>query len=108
MYEQLSIENFQEQFVNNADADFVLIDVREVDEFTAGHLPGALNLPLSELQFRMDEIADDKAVVLVCRSGSRSEMAAQTLSANGYGQLYNLLEGTLGWVKRGFPVDMGE
>src|SRR5688572_29894412 len=106
MYEQLTIENFQEAFVNNGDAEFVLIDVREEDEFAAGHLPGAVNLPLSEFQFRTDEVDEDKPVVLVCRTDNRSEMAAQILTANGYDNVYHLLEGTMGWMRRGLPIEM--
>lgn len=105
MIEQLNIEDYQTQFVNNTDADYVLIDVREQHEFVAGHLPGAIHLPLSELNFRMDEVDGDKQIVLVCRTGVRSEMAAQALSANGYDNLYNLLEGTMGWVNRGLSIE---
>jgi rhodanese-related sulfurtransferase len=108
MYERITIDNYQEEFVNNADADFVLIDVREEDEFAAGHLPGAVNLPLSELQFRMDEVDEDKAVVLVCRTNNRSEMAAQILTANGYDNLYQLVEGTASWMRRGLPLEIPE
>ena len=106
MYEQISIDEFQEQFANKGDTDFVLLDVREEDEFVAGHIPGAVNLPLSELQFRMDEVDEEKAVVLVCRTSNRSEMAAQILSANGYDNLYHLVEGTAHWMQRGLPIEM--
>lgn len=105
MYTQLSIEDYQEQFANNADADYVLIDVREEEEFEAGHLPGAILLPLGEIQFRMDEVDEEKPVVLVCRTGVRSDMAAQLLFANGYDNIYNLMEGTMGWVNRGLPIE---
>ena len=108
MYEQITIEEFQNDFVNNVDADFVLVDVREEDEFAAGHLPGAVNIPLSEFQFRTDEVDEDKAIVLVCRTSNRSEMATQMLAANGYDNLYHLLEGTLGWMKRGLPLEIPE
>ena len=108
MYDQLTIENFQQEFVNNADADYILIDVREIDEFESGHLPGAVNLPLSEFQFRMDEVDEDRTVILVCRTDNRSELAAQMLSANGYDNVYNLLEGTMGWMRRGLPIEMEE
>ena len=108
MYEQITIEEFQNNFVNNADADFVLIDVREEDEYAAGHLPGAINIPLSEFQFRTDEVAEDKAIVLVCRTNNRSEMAAQILTANGYDNLYQLVEGTVVWMRRGLPLEIPE
>jgi rhodanese-related sulfurtransferase len=105
MYEQLNIEDYQAQFVNNQEADYDLIDVREQKEFVAGHLPSAIHLPLSELNLRMDEVDKDKQIVLVCHTGVRSEMAAKALSANGYDKLYNLLEGTKGWVTRGLSIE---
>ncbi|MDQ7024144.1 MAG: rhodanese-like domain-containing protein [Anaerolineae bacterium] len=105
MYEQLNIEDYQAHFVNNQDADYVLIDVREQKEFVAGHLPNAIHLPLSELNLRMDEVDKTKHIVLVCHTGVRSEMAAQALSANGYNNLYNLLEGTKGWINRGLSIE---
>jgi rhodanese-related sulfurtransferase len=108
MYEQITIEEFQNDFVNNADADFVLVDVREEDEFAAGHLPGAVNIPLSEFQFRTDEVDEDRAIVLVCRTSNRSEMATQILASNGYDNLYHLLEGTVGWMRRGLPLEIPE
>jgi rhodanese-related sulfurtransferase len=108
MYEQITIEEFQNNFVNNADADFVLVDVREEDEFAAGHLPGAVNIPLSEFQFRTDEVDEDRAIVLVCRTSNRSEMATQILASNGYDNLYHLLEGTVGWMRRGLPLEIPE
>jgi rhodanese-related sulfurtransferase len=105
MYEELTIEDYQEQFANNADADYVLIDVRREDEFEVGHLPGAILLPLDELQWRMDEIDEDKHIVFVCRTGNRSDTAAQILAANGYENVYNLLEGVVGWMRRGYTLE---
>lgn len=108
MYDDLTIEEYQKQFADNGDSEYLLLDVREVDEFVDVRLPGAVNLPLSELQMRMDEIDDSKPIVLVCRTGNRSAMAAQFMAANGYSELYNLVDGTKGWMERGLPVESGE
>lgn len=103
--QDITIETYQEDF--DGEQDFQLVDVREIEEFEEVRLPNTINIPLSDLQNRLAEIATDKPVVLVCRSGGRSLMAGDVLLANGYEDLYNLLEGTLGWVRRGLPTEQG-
>ena len=86
--------------------EHVLVDVREQDEYEGGHLPGAVNLPLSGFQETYQQIPGDKAVVLVCKSGGRSQMAAEFLSGTGkYTDLTNLDGGTMGWVEAGNQVE---
>jgi rhodanese-related sulfurtransferase len=105
MYQDLDIHGFQEQFANNPTADYVLVDVREVEEFEQGHIPGAVNIPLNDVPARINEITTEKPVVLVCSRGSRSGMAAEFLEGHGYRDLYNLVDGTLGWMMRGLPTE---
>jgi rhodanese-related sulfurtransferase len=99
----ININEYQDQF---ADAEaFTLIDVREIDEFEQGRIPNAVNIPLNDLPDRLAEISQDKPVVLVCARGSRSAMAANFMAGQGYTQLYNLVDGTLGWMMRGLPLE---
>jgi len=72
-----------------------LVDVRERNEFAYGSLPGALNLPLSELATRYNEINADSPVALLCRSGARSAQAADFLIDRGYPDVTNLDGGML-------------
>lgn len=74
-----------------------LIDVREPNEFNAGHILGARNIPLSQLKMRMKEIRPDKPVYLYCQSGIRSGRAAQTLYRKGYKDLSHLQGGFKKW-----------
>jgi rhodanese-related sulfurtransferase len=104
--QEITIEQYREEF-ENSDIDYLLLDVREVDEFMQARLPNTINIPMSEFQFRIDEVPEDKPIILVCRTGQRSMTVAQFLHANGYEELYNLDEGTLGWVQRGLPFDKG-
>jgi phage shock protein E len=68
-----------------------LVDVRTPGEFDAGHLPGAVNIPLSDLERRMRELEPkDAPIVLYCRSGSRSASAASVLKSAGYSDVRNL------------------
>ncbi len=69
-----------------ADTDYILLDVRRADEFEAGHLPGALNLPNEQIGEQEIPLLPDKAqtIYLYCRSGNRSKQAADKLLALGY------------------------
>lgn len=74
-----------------------LIDVREPNEFDAGHILGARNIPASQLKTRMKEIRPDKPVYLYCQSGARSARAAQMLHKKGYKELSHLQGGFKKW-----------
>lgn len=75
-----------------------LIDVREQNEFEAGHILGARNIPTSQLKMRMQEIRPDKPVYLYCQSGTRSGRAAQMLYRKGYKDLSHLKGGFKKWT----------
>ena len=80
-----------------------LVDVRERDEFAAGHVPGAINLPMSELQGRLDELPTE-AFDVICQAGGRSARVAQVLEAQGY-DVTNVDGGTGEWIAQGRAVD---
>lgn len=73
-----------------------IIDVREENEYAAGHLKTAVNIPLSQLRSRMDEIPRDRPVYLHCRSSQRSYNAICALQGNGFDNLYNISGSFLG------------
>lgn len=75
----------------------LLIDVREPDEYKSGFIPGAKNIPLSQLEKRLGEIPKDRDVLLYCRSGMRSKSAARILSKQGYARLAHLQGGVSSW-----------
>ena len=62
----------------------VLLDVREADEWAAGHAPDALHIPMSELAGRLEELPADSEFYVVCRMGGRSARVTQYLNANGW------------------------
>lgn len=74
-----------------------LVDVREADEFAAGHVPGAVNLPLSEFAGRYTELAADKPYHIICQMGGRSAQACAFLDAQGY-DVTNVDGGTAAWT----------
>lgn len=83
----------------------LLVDVRELDEWTAGRIPGAVHLPLSELGQRWRELPDADATVFVCRSGARSRQAADAFAAAGRPGCANLRGGCQAWTLASLPFD---
>lgn len=84
-----------------------ILDVRQPDEFRAGHIAGATLIPLNDLPQRMNELPRDREILCVCRSGARSGAAARQLSSAGY-QAINLQGGMIGWQIAGFPIQKGK
>jgi rhodanese-related sulfurtransferase len=85
--------------INRGEA--VLIDIREPDEWLAGHAPQARHLPLGQL--RADLLPADRPIILVCRSGNRSRQAADRLAAAGIA-VHDLTGGMTAWARAGQPV----
>ena len=89
-----------------ADDAFVL-DVREPDEWAAGHIEGATLIPLGELAGRLDEVPTDREVVVVCRSGNRSAQGRDSLLAAGYSDVTSMAGGMNDWIAAGEPYITG-
>lgn len=89
----------------NKDASLFLLDVRTPDEFSAGHIPGAVNIPYDQVAARLGEIPKGDEVVLYCHSGRRAGLAAEVLAANGYTKLAHLQGDMQGWQSAGRPVE---
>ena len=73
-----------------------LIDVREVEEVEAGHIPNIINIPLSILELSMPELDKSEKYIVVCRSGNRSGIATQLLESHGF-DVTNMVGGMLEW-----------
>jgi rhodanese-related sulfurtransferase len=84
-------------------AGVFLLDVREDDEWVAGHAPAAIHVRLGELAARTEELPRDQAVYLICRSGARSGYAAQVLASGGWNTV-NVADGMTGWAVAGLPM----
>ncbi len=84
----------------------LIVDVRrksEVEDVTFD-VPNYINIPLQELEERMNEIPKDKEVVFVCRSGERSLRATYYMMNHGYENVYNMRDGIIKWASKGFPT----
>ncbi|MBT3355638.1 MAG: sulfurtransferase [Candidatus Scalindua sp.] len=77
--------------------ELTLLDVRQPNEYEAGHIPGARLIPLPDILSRLDEIDSNKTTVVYCAVGGRSRVAAQMIAAQGFSEVYNLSGGFKAW-----------
>ncbi|MBQ9914921.1 MAG: rhodanese-like domain-containing protein [Clostridia bacterium] len=84
MYQQITAK--EAKAIMDSGADFVILDVREQDEFDVGHIPGAILLPYEQIEEQAAELLPDKdkMILVYCRSGRRSKIAAESLAKLGY------------------------
>lgn len=81
----------------------LLVDVREPDEWRAGHVAKSRHIPLSHLGDHLNELPSDRPIITVCRTGRRSGIAAKTLNGKNF-QAANLTGGLHAWAAAGLPV----
>lgn len=95
----LSADELKSYMSDHAEQDYTLVDVRQPKEYVSGHIPGAVLIPLKELEQRVFELEEKKDIIVYCRSGKRSRVAATFIIASGisFDSLYNLDKGILGW-----------
>lgn len=80
-----------------------LLDVREPDEWAAGHAPGSVHIPMGELGGRLDELPRDRRIVAICRTGARSRAVGEALAGEGF-DIVNAFGGLKAWEAFGFDV----
>lgn len=88
-----------EEMLDEAQTDRLYIDVREIDEYAAGHIEEFINYPLSTLEETMEQLPKDKEIVIICRSGNRSMQAASMLIDAGFPMVTNVQGAMLEWKR---------
>jgi len=83
--------------------EHILIDVRTPQEFDSGYIDGAININVDTLSSRLDEIPTDRPIILYCRSGNRSAIAADILAENGFTNIYDI-GGVIDWTGAGYSL----
>ena len=86
-----------------AQAGALVLDVREGDEWAAGHVADSVHIPMGELGGRLAEVPADRPIVAVCRSGARSGTVTEALGSRGY-DVVNLVGGLQAWAAEGLPL----
>ncbi|MBS1550678.1 MAG: rhodanese-like domain-containing protein [Bacteroidetes bacterium] len=86
---------------------FVLIDVRTLEEYSEGHIKGAVNLDFYKTTFEddIDELDKRKRYLVYCRSGNRSRQAMYLMRDLGFEEVYNLSDGIISWNENNYPVE---
>lgn len=77
--------------------EILVLDVREAAEYAFNHIPGAISIPLGELEERVNELKKDQEIYVVCRTGSRSDLASQKLTEKGFTNVINVVPGMSKW-----------
>lgn len=81
-----------------------LLDVRTQEEYNEGHIPGSTLIPVQELETRLNELPQNKKILVYCRSGNRSATASEILIRNGFTQIFNMKGGITEWKNAGYEV----
>ena len=85
------------QKINN-EHELTILDVREPAEYAFGHIPGAINIPLDTLEQQVDTLNKEHEIYVICRTGNRSDYAAQQLAAKGFERVINVVPGMNEWT----------
>ncbi|RJS78627.1 rhodanese-like domain-containing protein [Methanophagales archaeon] len=103
-YIDISVKKAHEMLESNPE-EIILLDVRTEGEYNAEYIPGAINIPLPDLEKRIAELDSSKAIIVYCQSGGRSRTAGETLAQRGF-IVYNMEGGINGFVENIKPYDL--
>jgi hydroxyacylglutathione hydrolase len=92
-----------EEAKDKLSGDVLLIDVRNRSEYIAGHIQGARNISLDQLDQKLTELPRDRDIVVYCQIGGRSIRAIRKLEIAGFNRLYHMRQGFRGWNNSGYP-----
>jgi rhodanese-related sulfurtransferase/TusA-related sulfurtransferase len=93
-----AVTNNEELASKLGDDNTLVLDVREKAEYAFKRIPGAVSIPLGELEEKADELTKDINIYVVCRTGNRSDMAAQLLTEKGFTNVINVVPGMSEWA----------
>ena len=85
----------------------LVVDVRDPVEFGVAHVPSAINIPIAELENRLDQIRGDNGVLVYCINGTRTRQAEPILYAHDFDNIYHLEGAFYAWIKGKYPVEKG-
>jgi rhodanese-related sulfurtransferase len=99
---QISAEDLHRMMAQNG---LQILDVREADNYARGHVSGALNFPITQLELNLSKLDTERSLVLMCAEGHRSSTAASLLARKGFPKLYFVNGGISAWIKAGYAVE---
>ncbi len=104
-YQDISVERLRDYMGRHHENEYLLVDVRQPDEYNNGHIPGSVLIPLGQIPERMHELPVDRDIIFYCRSGKRSQGAALFTGSRPYvaGTVFNMVGGILAWDGQVLP-----
>lgn len=84
-----------------------LLDVRTLGEYTQKRIKGAHLIPIDQIEKRINEIPNNRPIIVYCETGVRSSLVGRYLDRLGYSSVANLSQGIMGWQVRGYPIESG-
>lgn len=105
-YTDIDVVTANNMITNGTYPDLVILDVRTQGEYDEGHLENSILIPVTELESRIDEIAQykDTEIIVYCRTGVRSAQASSILDSNNFTKVFNVLGGITAWEAQNYPV----
>ena len=93
----------------DGDGGILVLDVRDEDEFAAGHIPASVNIPYTEIDERHSELPSERTIAAVCSGGKRSGLAVSILQREGFELLLHVGHGGVGtWARTGHPIESSD
>ncbi|MEH7385915.1 sulfurtransferase TusA family protein [Bacillus sp. JJ1521] len=92
------ISNEELETAISSGKEILVLDVREAAEYAFNHIPEAISIPMGELEERVDELNKDQEIYVICRTGSRSDLASQKLTEKGFKNIINVFPGMTKWT----------
>lgn len=92
------VQNHELEKKLNDNEPIIIIDVREAAEYAFNHIPGAISIPLGKIEEQLFELQKDSEIYVICRTGNRSDLAAQILTEKNFLNVYNVVPGMSEWI----------
>jgi rhodanese-related sulfurtransferase len=86
--------------------NLIILDVRNSGEYMTEHIRSAINIPLKQIEDKVEKLSRDKDVLVYCETGARSIRAVRKLEILGYTRIFHMHQGLRGWKKAGFPTEV--
>jgi rhodanese-related sulfurtransferase len=102
---EITADQLEERIKNEADNNYIIVDIRDDASYDQAHIPGAINIPLNELGYRLFSLDKTKDIIVYCFRGITSEVACKILVNAGFKDVYNLTGGIKAWD---YPIETSD